>query len=205
MNTGIKNNSIENQDVTTIKQTDGNTIDGVCRQWFVAIVNNNTEKSVCERLLKLGYNVFVAKQTVLRVWKNGKKAKVDKIVIPSMVFIKCTEAERRDIVTLPFINRFLVNSAACSTNGFTRPLAVIPDAQIEQLKFMLGQSDIPISFVATPLRPHDKVMVIRGSLTGIEGEVVQTTDGKSEVIVKVDILGAAKMTINTNNLELIKK
>lgn len=205
MNADTNKNRIVNQNVTIAESTIGDTDAAPCRQWFVAIVKNNTEKSSCERLLTMGYNAFVAKQTVLRVWKNGKKVKVDKIVIPSMVFIKCTEAERRDVVTLPFINRFLVNSAARSINGVTRPLAVIPDAQIEQLRFMLGQSDIPISFVDTPLRPHDKVIITRGSLTGIEGEVIQTIDGKSDVIVKVDILGSAKMSINTNNLEIIKK
>ena len=173
------------------------------RKWYVAIVNNNTEKAVQERLIKLGYETYVAKQVVIRVWKNGRKAKVDKVVIPSVVFVKCTEAERREIVTLSFINRFLTNKAATSAHGLAKPPATIPQAQIDLLRFMLGQSELPVSFVETFFRKHDKVVVIRGNLKGLEGEVIQAGDGKSEVIVRIDILGSAKVTIDTISLQKV--
>ena len=105
--------------------------------------------------------------------KNGRKAKVDKVVIPSVVFVKCTEKERKSIVSLPFINRFMVNRALASVNGLHKPLVTIPQKQIDTLRFMLGQSDIPVNFVETPFRQHDKVVVVRGNLKGVEGEVIQ--------------------------------
>lgn len=136
--------------------------------------------------------------------ENGRKSKVDKVVIPSMVFIKCTEKERREIVTLPYISRFLTNKANTSTNGLSKPLAIIPQKQIDMLRFMLGQSDIPVTFVDKPFRVRDKVEVIRGNLKGLEGEVIQIKDGKSEIVVRIDILGAAKILIDTINLQHIK-
>lgn len=175
------------------------------RKWFVAIVNNNTEKATQERLERLNYEAYVAKQSVLRVWKNGRRSRVDKVVIPSMVFIRCTEKERRTIVAYPFINRFLTNKAARSVNGMIKPLAVIPQEQIDTLRFMLGQSDIPVTFEEAPFRQYDKVVVVRGELKGIEGEVIQASDGKSEVIVRIDVLGSAKMVIDTINLQLANK
>lgn len=174
------------------------------RKWYVAIVNHNTEKATQTRLGESGYETYVAKQTVMRVWKNGRKAKVDKVIIPSIVFIRCTEAERRQIVALPFINRFMTNKAASQAAGLNKPLATIPQKQIDTLRFMLGQSDIPVDFVEAPVKVHDKIMVTRGNLKGMEGEVIKTIDGKSEVIVRIDLLGSAKLSIDTVNLEILK-
>lgn len=163
--------------VTTATECAGGAVGVETRKWFVAIVKNNTEKSVQERLNKLHHETYVATQQVIRIWKNGRKAKVEKVLMPALVFIKCTEAERKEIVTLPFINRFMTNKAASSANSLTKPLAVIPQEQIDTLRFMLGQSDIPVTMVDTPYKLHDKVVVVRGNLRGLEGEVVKTSDG----------------------------
>ena len=175
------------------------------RNWFVAVVTHNTEKAAEERLQKLNYEVYVAKQSVTRIWKNGRKTKIDKVVIPSLVFIKCTEAERRNIVTFPFIKRFLVNKAGKNENSLTKPLAVVTQREIDQLRFMLGQSNIPVTFIDTPFNVKSKVVVVRGDLRGIEGEVIQVLESKSEVVVKIDLLGAAKMSIDSADLELVKE
>lgn len=187
--------------VASVPSGVGDAVGVAGRMWFVAIVNNNTEKSAQEKLTKLNYETYVAKQKVLRVWKNGKKAKIDKVVVHSVVFIHCTEKERKDIVNLPFINRFMTNKAGVSTNGLTKPLAVIPQAQIDTLRFMLGQSDIPVTFVDAPYKVHDKIKIIRGNLKGLEGEIIQTDNGKSELIVRVDILGCARMLIDATDIE----
>lgn len=174
------------------------------RKWYVAIVNNNTEKAVQDRLTKLGYETYVAKQKVIRVWKNGKKARVDKVLLQTLVFIKCTETERKEVVTLPYINRFMTNRTCASTNSSTKPLAVIPQKEIDTLRFMLGQSDVPVSLIDTPYKINDRITVIRGSLKGLEGEVVESENGKSEIIVKIDILGCARVVIDTTDIEPVK-
>jgi len=92
----------DTESVTTVPHGVDDAVGVKSRKWYVAIVNNNTEKAVQERLEKMNYETYVAKQLLMRVWKNGKKAKVDKVVIPSVVFIKCTEKERKEIVALPF-------------------------------------------------------------------------------------------------------
>lgn len=196
---------LSNSGLASVADVIGDAV-GVCeRKWFIAVVNHNTEKATEEKLQKLNYETYVAKQTITRIWKNGRKAKVDKVVIPSLVFIKCTEAERRNVVTFPFIKRFLVNKAGKNEHSLSKPLAVVSESEIEQLRFMLGQSSIPVTFVDTPFRVKSKVVVIRGELRGIEGEVIQVSEGKSDVVVKIDMLGAAKMSIDTADLELVKE
>ena len=196
---------LSNSGLASVTDVVGDAVGVAVRKWFVAVVTHNTEKAAEERLQKLNYEVYVAKQSVTRIWKNGRKTKIDKVVIPSLVFIKCTEAERRNIVTFPFIKRFLVNKAGKNENSLTKPLAVVTQREIDQLRFMLGQSNIPVTFIDTPFNVKSKVVVVRGDLRGIEGEVIQVSEGKSEVVVKIDLLGAAKMSIDTADLEPVKE
>ncbi|MDE7160110.1 MAG: UpxY family transcription antiterminator [Muribaculaceae bacterium] len=169
---------------------------GTQRRWYVAVVTHNSEKRVAERLATLGYESFVASQQVRRVWKNGRKSTIDKVVIPSKVFVRCTEAERREIVRFPFINRFLTDRALSGDTSTSR-LAIIPPVQIDRLRFMLGQSDVPVEITAIPYRLGDRVTVVRGSLKGLEGEIIRINDGHTELAVRVDVLGCARITIDS--------
>lgn len=171
-------------------------------KWFVAIVNSRHEKSIAEKLQTTGIETYVAVQTEMRVWANGRRKIVDRVVIPSMVFVKCTERQRRHIVNLPYVNRFLVNRSTDS-GGLNKPVAVIGDAEIKKLKFMLGQSDSPIEFAPTEFRVNDNVRVIRGSLRGLEGEIRENSDGTHTLVVSVSFLGGAIVHIQPQDVEKI--
>lgn len=194
----------DSENVTTASLGVGDAVGVDNRKWFVAVVGYNTEKVVRERLEKARYECYVASQKTVNVWKNGRKSVVDKVIIPSLVFVKCTEQERRQVVTLPYINRFMTNKAAGTPDGLAKPSAVVPQSQIDLLRFMLGQSDVPVTFVDAPFKVNDRVVVIRGGLKGIQGEVIKVDEGKSDVIVRIDLIGAAKMTIDSIDLELVK-
>lgn len=174
------------------------------RRWFIAIVNSRQEKKVADNLQELGYESYVASQKELCVWKNGRRKIVDRVVIPSIVFVKCSDRERLRIVNLPFINRFMVNRIA-DTGGFNKPVAVVGDKEIKKLKFMLGQSDQPVEFEPTIFRVKDNVRVIRGNLCGLEGEIRKESDGTSKLIVSLPHLGGATLIIDPKDVEKIKK
>lgn len=195
----------ENNRVMTALPSVGNAVGVSKTKWFVAIVKNNTEKSVFEKLTKLGYECYVPLQEELRIWKNGRSAMVERVVIPTMVFINCTEFARKEIVRFPYILRFMSNRAGKSLIGGGKPLATIPDTQIKKLMFMVGNSDTPITFSSKAYKKGDLIRVIRGRLAGLEGEVKTIDDKNSEVIVSLDFLGNAKLTIETINIEPIKK
>ncbi len=173
------------------------------RHWFVAIVKHNTEKASAQKLAKQGYECYVACQQEYRIWKNGRKVKVDRIVIPSIIFIYCTESERRPLLNFPYIFRFLTDKAELP-NQFGKSIAIIPEKQIETLKFMLGNSDTTISFVNRIYKVGEKIKVIRGKLLGLEGEVLTSNDGQTDIFVSLGILGCAKVSINPIDLEPIK-
>lgn len=171
-------------------------------KWFVAIVNSRHEKSVAEKLQTTGIETYVAAQKEMRVWKNGRRKLIDRVVIPSMVFVKCTERQRIQIVNLSYINRFLVNRTADS-GGLNKPVAVVGDAEIQKLKFMLGQSDTSVEFAPTEFRVHDNVRVIRGSLRGLEGEIRENSDGTHTLVISLSILGGATVHIQPQYVEKI--
>ncbi|MCM1070046.1 MAG: UpxY family transcription antiterminator [[Clostridium] fimetarium] len=197
----------ENKDITDRRATVPQGVDGAVgvpgAKWFIAIVNNRSEKAAAERLAKMSVENYVPTQRVVKIWRNGKKAKVDRVVIPAVIFIHCTEEERKELVALPFIYRFMVNKAAPAT-PLGKPLAVVSDDEISRLKFMLGQSDVPVTITERPYMVGDRVRVIRGSLAGLEGEVCNADTAKSDVVVTLEHFGCARLQINTVNLEIIK-
>lgn len=170
--------------------------------WYVAIVNSRHEKAVAEKLNDINIECFVATQKEMRLWKNGRRKMIDRVVIPSMVFVKCSDQKRRGIVTLPYINRFLVNRTV-DTNGMNKPVAVISDDEIQKLKFMLGQSDYQIQFVPTVFKIKDTVRVVRGSLCGLEGRIENNPDGTHSLLVSIPMLGGAIMHIDPKEVEKI--
>lgn len=54
--------SVDTERVTTVPLGVGDAVGVETRKWFVAIVNNNSEKAVQERLVKMNYESYVAKQ-----------------------------------------------------------------------------------------------------------------------------------------------
>lgn len=183
------------------------------KQWYIAIVNNNSEKLCCERLLariasqpdgEKDYEVYVAAQKEMRTWSNGRRKLVERIIFPTLVFIRCTEAMRRkEIVFLPYIKRFMVNIAGSPENGH-RPVAVIPDQQMRSLMRMISDADSSITTDPRPLRRGEKVRVNGGKLMGLEGFVLRCPDNSTSLVINIGILGCAKVNISRDLLDPIE-
>ena len=172
------------------------------RHWYVAVVNSRHEKSVAEKLTLFGYDTLVATQKEMHVWANGRRKLIDRVVIPSIVFVRCTDKERRAIVALPYINRFMVNRTADS-GTLNKPVVTIPDAQIRRLQFMLGQSETPVNFTPAVFKMNDNVRVIRGHLQGLEGVISRNPDGTHTLTVSLSLLGGATVRISPHDVEKV--
>lgn len=169
------------------------------RKWFVAIVKRNTERACRERLAAKGYESFVASQTDMRQWRSGKRTTVERVIIPAVIFIHVTEQERLAVVQEPYIFRFMTDRAGSTDNFGRHPLAVISDHEMHTLRFMLYNTDRPVIFSDTPVRPGDRVRVIRGSLKGFEGEVMHS-GSDTYLVACVGILGSAMVNIPAADL-----
>lgn len=165
--------------------------------WVAIYSRPNSEKKLAEELSKLGIESYVPVQTQLRQWSDRKK-KVDVVIIPMIVFAHITAEDIALIRTRPHVIRILTYP------GQKKP-ANIPDSQIEQLKFMLKNADSDVSFVANVYVKDDPVEVIRGNLMGLIGQVERTADGNTNLIIIIEILGGAKVSISSSDLKPLKK
>ncbi len=170
--------------------------------WYVAVVNARHEKKVAESLAARGVECYVATQREVRVWADGRRRAVDRVVIPAVVFVKCTEERRREIVALPYIHRFMVNRVT-DRSASGSAVAMIPERQMDTLKFMLGHAETPVDFVPTVFRRGDTVCVVRGRLKGLHGRIISNSDGTHALAVNLDLLGGATVRINPLDVERI--
>lgn len=169
-----------------------------CSKFWIALYSRpNSEKKLAEELSKLGIESYVPVQKQLRQWSDRKK-NVDVVIIPMIVFAYISAEDVAAIRTRPHVIRIL------SYPGQKKP-ARIPDLQIEQLKFMLNNADSEVSFISNIYVKDDPVEVVRGNLTGLIGQVERTADGNTNLIIVIEILGGAKVSISSSDLKPLKK
>ena len=130
----------------------------------------------------MGIECYLPVQSEIRQWSDRRK-RVDRLVIPMMIFVHVSPQERPLPLSLQAVSRYMV------LRGESTP-AVIPDEQMAQFRFMLDYSPEAVEMCSTPLAPGDAVKVIKGPLAGLEGELI-TIDGKSKVAIRLDMLGCA--------------
>ena len=162
------------------------------RKWYAAYVRLFHERKTAEKLCAMGIESFVPVREEIHQWSQRKK-KVMRVLIPQMIFIHATPEERLEALTLSAISHYLV------LRGEHTP-AVIPDRQMKQFMFMVGHSDEAVEMYSTPLEPGQAIQVIKGPLAGLEGELIEM-DGKSKVVVHLDLLGSAGVDIPRNYVE----
>lgn len=172
------------------------------QEWFVAIVNNRSEKKYAQVLHNKGYETFVPIQNEEHIWRNGTVKAVDRVLIPTMIFIYCTEYERKEVIKMPFINRFMMDQTQKDKDG-KHPIAKISEWQMDLFRELLEKSDEPITVEPLPLNVGDKVKVIRGRLVGIEGRILQQRCSETFLIVEITLLGCAKLGISLGDVEKI--
>lgn len=172
------------------------------RCWYVAVVNRNSEKLIREKLLLKGFEAYVASQMEDHVWKNGRKKKIEHVLIPAKIFIRLTEQERLEVVHLPYISYFLTDKAMATNVFGVHPLAVIPDREMQMLRFMLCNADSPVDFVSTQFRAGDRIRIVRGALKGFEGEVARIT-GETYVFIRLSVLGSALTRVSPQDIEVL--
>lgn len=162
--------------------------------WIAAYTRPKSEKKAADEIGKMHIETYVPMQRVMRQWSDRKK-KVDVVVIPMVIFAHVTP---EDIITIkkhPLIIKVL-------TFPGKKEATRIPEQQILDLKFMLHEADTPVTFVQQPFHLTDTVRVTRGKLSGLIGKVERITEGKTKLVVSIDLLGGASVEINSSDLEI---
>ena len=161
--------------------------------WIAVYTRPRSEKKVATELSKTGIETYVPIQKQLRIWSDRKRF-IDVPVIPMILFVKISEED------IPIIREHSLVIRIISQPGRKVP-APIPTDQIDNLKYMLGQSEIPVSFESRDFKSDDFVTIVRGSLTGLIGQIKGVRDDMTEVLISIDLLGGAIVKIKSSDLE----
>lgn len=165
--------------------------------WYAMYVRMHHEKKTAERLNRMMIRNFLPLQETVKQWSDRKK-KVKEIVIPMIIFIKCDEKTRLEVLkNLPSVNGTMIDKA-------THRPAIIRDEEMERFIFMLDYSENTVHFTTEQLKPGEKIEVIKGPLCGLKGELVDI-DGKFQVSVRLNMLGCALVEMPVGYLKKIEQ
>lgn len=176
--------------ISTVDVTDDR--EACPKHWVAALVQVRNEKSVGKKLQDLGIENYVPTQSEIHQWSDRKK-KIERVVIPMIVFIRAQENAIKELAYHPFIHKLL-------TAPGQRTPAIIPDIQIENLKFMLGQTEAQVEIKERIFKTGDHVRIVRGPLKDLEGELCKVESDKPTVAVQIEGLGYACISIDKADL-----
>lgn len=165
------------------------------RHWVATLVQMCTERKVGEKLSKLNIENWVPTQSEVHQWSDRKK-RILRVVIPMVVFVKVDEIEETQLKSLSFINKIL------SYPG-EKKAAIIPEEQIERLKFMLKNAESNVELDNNQLQIGEQVRITRGSLKGLEGELHIIDSDKMMVAIRIECLGCACVKVSSADVERI--
>ena len=164
--------------------------------WHAVFTASRAEKKVRSRFLEAGIECFLPVQTVVRQW-SYRKARVEVPVIGGMIFVHVAKEAHLSVLRTKGVVSFL------RLKGDTGP-AVIPDRQMDTFRFLLDFSDEAIEMSNEDIREGDLIVVVKGPLKGMEGELV-SLKGVTKVLVRIDLLGCAMVNIPVSFVEKLNK
>ena len=165
------------------------------KYWIAVLVQMNAEKKVGEKLSKIKIENYVPTQQEVHLWSDRKK-KIDRIVIPMIVFICTDEKTEKQIRNFSFIYKILSYPGHKET-------AIIPKIQIERLKFMLKHAESEVQLKENIFSVGETVRIGRGPLKGLEGELCNVTENNPMVAIRIDCLGYACVNVSKTDIENI--
>ncbi len=165
------------------------TLDAIESRWFAVYTKHKCEKLATELLKRKNIDVYLPLRTVIRVYGRQKRKRFLPL-IPAYIFVKIKKAE---------YVRVLETEKIMGIIKFCGEPMAIPEQEINILKRVVG--DISLDVELTPnavLTPGDRVEVIGGSLTGLNG-VLKEMRGNHKVVVELETLGyTLTITMNKN-------
>lgn len=190
----MNDSNISNQVSTVIGTADR---EARSKKWYAVHVRSCCEKKVAQKLRSLGINTYLPIQKEVRQWSDRNKA-VDVILIPMIIFIELEYERILEIKKLSFIYDFL------KAPGQKEP-AIIPDNQIEALKYMVGDGENGIVFSREDYSKGKFVTIRRGKLKGLSGYVKDNSNGKTKIGIVIDLLGCATVEVHISDLKPIQQ
>jgi transcription antitermination factor NusG len=144
--------------------------------WFAVYTRHQHERKVASRLAEQQLETFFPTYVELHRWKDRRK-EINMPLFPGYVFFRGSLERRIQILSVPGVH-FIVSVGQAP--------AAIPDREVDALRRAVHHR--------LPLEPFpflnkgDRVQVVRGPLSGVEGHLVRKKDA-ARLVLSVEILG----------------
>jgi transcription antitermination factor NusG len=147
-------------------------------QWFALFVRTKFERTIGRILSEKGFETYVPCQSVERKWADRIKL-VDVPLFTNYVFCRFDSRHRFPVVSTPEVYSIV---------GIGKNPTPISDEEIASVQKIVqyGTSVKPATF-ASAIAPGERVTVVSGPLTGVQGTVVRVKN-KWRLVVLVSLL-----------------
>jgi len=147
--------------------------------WYLIYTKPRHERRVADQLQEKQINVFFPTMTKVRQWSDRKKV-MQEPMFPSYVFV--------------FLRDLKMHYNSLGAFGFLKyvkfgkDVAMVPEKVIDNLKMLASnEQEVELEVTENYIHAGQKVIVQKGPLTGLEGEVLKH-NGKHKILVRVSLL-----------------
>jgi transcriptional antiterminator RfaH len=159
----------------TIQQTPLLNINLIRKQcWLVVYTRPHHEKRICKLLQEKNIEAFLPLQSTFRQWSDRKK-KVTEPLFSCYLFVNITLKEYYKVLSVPGVIRFVC---------FEGKAATVSEKQIQTIKDLLN-NNFELEEIPFTLKKGNKVRIMVGTLSGIDGELVMYNN-KKRVLIRVE-------------------
>ena len=148
--------------------------------WYALWTHSHCEQSVSDQLSSKGFSAFLPEMSV---WskRRGAQRLIRTPMFPGYLFVQdeMDKASYLEILKSRGVVRIL-------EDGWTR-LTPVPDADIAAIR-QIVDAEVPV-FAHQHLAHGDRVEVVEGPLTGLEGFFEHDKPSKGRLVLTVDLLG----------------
>ncbi len=142
--------------------------------WYVIYTRPRWEKKLNDLLIQKNIETFLPLYKTIRQWSDRKK-KVELPLFNSYLFVNVTLEEYFEVLNTPGAVKYIY---------FEGKAAIVRDNQIEAIK-QLVESDVQFEVVDHLLPLGTNVIIIKGTLKGLYGEIVEYK-GAHRACIRVD-------------------
>ncbi len=160
-------------------------------RWYAAYTKSRSEKKVLARLIEAGFEAYLPLRRRRHQWSDRLKW-VEEPLINSYIFLHVNERDYYNAINTPGLVCYVT---------FEGKAAPIPDRQIDLLKMLMHEgAEMEVS--NERFAPGQKIIVISGTLVGMQGEMVEYR-GKKKVLIRLGTTGTNILV--TVGLDLVEK
>ena len=141
-------------------------------EWFALYTKSRNEKRVAENLAALGIEAYCPLVTTIKQWSDRKK-KVESPLIPSYVFVKIEEANRKDVFQVAGVVQYVF--------WLGKPAKIKPQ-EIEALKTQLATPVVKVDIETWT--PNAQIQINEGPFKNQMAVVDKVSTHQVTLIIK---------------------